>query len=153
LAVGGHSLIGGATSDGRPRIVQDVTDNAEWRPNPLLPNTRSELALPMRVRGKISGALTVQSTEPNEFVPELVAILQSMADQLAIAIENTNLLSQVQARANRQHVLNEVSTQLHRSGDMNTIIGIGLQALSDHFDGAKVKLRLGQQTNKKNGAS
>ncbi len=153
LPVGGQSLIGGTTEDGRPRIVQDVTENKEWRPNPILPETRSELALPMRVRDQIIGALTVQSTQPNEFVPEFVAVLQTMADQLAIAIENTRLLTQTQARANRQHILNEVSTQLHRSSDMNTIIGIGLQALSDHFDGAKVKLRLGQPPNEKNGAS
>ena len=151
LAVGGQSLIGGATGDGRPRIVQDVTDDAEWRPNPLLPDTRSELALPMRVRDRIIGALTVQSTQPNEFSTEFVSVLQAMADQLAIAIENTRLLSEAQSRANRQHVLNEVTTQLHRSGDMNTIIGIGLQALSDQLNGASVKLRLGQPTSKKNG--
>lgn len=151
LKVGGHSLIGGATSDGHPRIVQDVNDNEEWRPNPILPDTRSELALPMRVRGKIIGALTVQSTEPNEFIPELINVLQAMADQLAIAIENTRLLTESEARANRQHLLNEVSTQLHRSGDMDTIIGIGLQALSDHLNGAKVKLRLGRRPTEKNG--
>jgi GAF domain-containing protein/HAMP domain-containing protein len=151
LRVGGHSLIGGATGDGRPRIVQDVAENEEWRPNPILPSTRSELALPMRVRGQIIGALTVQSTEPNEFVPELVKILQAMADQLAIAIENTRLLTQSEARTQRQRLLNEVSTQLHRSSDMDTIIGIGLQALSDHLDGARVKLRLGQRPDNKNG--
>jgi GAF domain-containing protein len=151
LRVGGHSLIGGATGDGRPRIVQDVTENEEWRPNPILPSTRSELALPMRVRGQIIGALTVQSTEPNEFLPELVKILQAMADQLAIAIENTRLLTQSEARTQRQRLLNEVSTQLHRSSDMDTIIGIGLQALSDHLDGARVKLRLGQRPDNKNG--
>ncbi len=151
LPVGGRSLIGGATGDGHPRIVQDVTQNEEWRPNPILPDTRSELALPMRVRGQIIGALTVQSTEPEEFNPELVNVLQTMADQLAIAIENTRLLTLAESRANRQHVLNEVSTQLHRSSDMDTIIGIGLQALSDHLNGAKVKLRLGQRQSKKNG--
>jgi transcriptional regulator with GAF, ATPase, and Fis domain len=107
----------------------------------------------MRVRYKTIGALTVQSTEADEFTPELVSVLQSMTDQIAIAVENTRLLNQAEARANRQHILNEVSTQLHRSSDMNTIIGIGLQALSDHFDGAKVKLRLGQQSNGKNGKS
>jgi GAF domain-containing protein len=143
LIVGGHSLIGGATADGQPRIVQDVTENKEWRPNPLLPETRSELAMPMRVRGQIIGALTVQSTEPNEFTAELVQVLQTMADQLAIAIENAQLLAQSEARARRQLILNEVSTQLHRSANVDTIISVGLQALSEQLHGAKVKLRLG----------
>jgi len=151
LAVGGKSLIGGVTGDGRPRIVQDVAESEEWRPNPILPETRSELALPMRVRDRIIGALTVQSTTPHEFGAELVNVLQSMADQLAIAIENTRLLSQAEARADRQHILNEVTTRLHRSSDMDTIIGIGLQALSDHLQGARVKLRLGQGSDDKNG--
>lgn len=151
LIVGGKSLIGGATGDGHPRIVQDVMESEEWQRNPILPETRSELALPMRVRGRIIGALTVQSTEPNEFGPELVNVLQSMADQLAIAVENTRLLTQAEARADRQHILNEVSTRLHRSGDMDTIIGIGLQALSDHLQGARVKLRLGQRPDEGNG--
>ncbi|MFZ0544512.1 MAG: GAF domain-containing protein [Candidatus Promineifilaceae bacterium] len=118
LEVGGRSLIGGATDDGQARIVQDVTMNKEWRPNPILPDTRSELALPMRVRGRIIGALTVQSTEPNEFGPEVVNILQSMADQLAIAIENSRLFAQIQETLteiqeanNRLRELDQLKTQ------------------------------------------
>jgi GAF domain-containing protein len=144
LTIGGRSLIGGATADGRSRITQDVTQDEEWQPNPYLPDTRSELALPLRVRGDIIGALTVQSTEPNAFSPELVSILQTMSDQLAIAIDNSRLLSAAESRVYRQRVLNQISTQLHNTADTDEIIRVGLKALSDQVNGRSVNLFLGK---------
>lgn len=144
LPVGGRSLIGGATSDGIPRITQDVRLDSEWRPNPYLPDTRSELALPLRVREETIGALTVQSTTPNAFSPELIGTLQTMCDQLAVAIRNAQLISEETSRAQRQRQLNQISTRLHRSVDVNEIVSIGLQALSRNLGGAKVALTLGR---------
>ncbi|MCC6607439.1 MAG: GAF domain-containing protein [Anaerolineae bacterium] len=145
LQVGGQSLIGGATNDGKPRITQDVTTNQEWLPNPHLPDTRSELALPLRVRGASIGALTVQSITPNLFTDEMIAALQIMGDQLAVAIQNAQLLAYTQARAQRQAYLNEISAQLHQSADVETIVGIGLRALSKQLKGTAVELQLGRQ--------
>ena len=145
LQVGGQSLIGGATNDGRPRITQDVTTNQEWLPNPHLPDTRSELALPLRVRGATIGALTVQSITPNLFTDEMIAALQIMGDQLAVAMQNAQLLAYTQARAQRQAYLNEISAQLHQSADVETIVGIGLRALSKQLKGTAVELQLGRQ--------
>jgi GAF domain-containing protein len=146
LQVGGQSLIGGATNDGNPRITQDVTVEPEWLPNPHLPDTRSELALPLRVREKTIGALTVQSTIPHLFSDDLIGALQIMGDQLAVAIQNAQLLANAEARAKRQADLNEISAQLHQSADVETIIGIGLRALSKQLKGTAVELQLGRQT-------
>ena len=145
LLVGGRSLIGGASHDGVPRITQDVTLDKEWFPNTHLPQTRSELALPLRVRGQIIGALTVQSVRANVFVPELISALQTMSDQLAIAIQNAQLRSHAEARAERQEELNQISAQLHRSADVNQILAIGLHALSERLAGASVSLTLGRR--------
>lgn len=147
LLVGGQSLIGGATGDGVPRIIQDVTQDEEWRPNPVLLETKSELALPLQVRNKIIGALTVQSTTPNLFTPELVRTLHTMSDQLAIAIENAQLLYQAQNRAKREQKINQVSAQLHQSSDVDEIISVGLHALSNYLDQSKVNLYLGRTHN------
>ncbi len=147
LLVGGQSLIGGATADGVPRIIQDVTQDKEWRPNAALPLTKSELALPLNVRNKIIGAVTVQSETPNLFTPEMISTLQTMSDQLAIAIENAQLLQQAQLRAERQQYINQVSAQLHQSSDVEEIIGVGLQALSNYLDNSPVDLYLGRKHN------
>jgi GAF domain-containing protein/HAMP domain-containing protein len=144
LRVGGQSLIGRATATGQARIVQDVRLAEDWQPNPLLPDTRSEMALPLRVRGQIVGALTVQSTAPAEFGPELVSIFQTMSDQLASAIDSAQLLAQTEARARHQQALNEISARLHRTSDTEAIVGIALQSLSDYLNGATVSLRLGR---------
>ncbi len=146
LQVGGQSLIGGATNDGKPRITQDVTTDPEWLPNPHLPDTRSELALPLRVREHTIGALTVQSTTPNLFSEDLIGALQIMGDQLAVAIQNAQLLANAESRVKRQAFLNEISTQLHQSADVETIVGIGLRALSKQLNGTAVELQLGRKT-------
>jgi GAF domain-containing protein len=144
LGVGSQSLIGGATADGKPRITQDVTLDKEWQRNPHLPETRAELALPLRVRGRIIGALTVQSTQPNYFEEELINTLFTMADQLAIAIDNVQLISEAEARANTQRKLNEISAQMHRSGNVEEIVRIGLEALSQQLKDAEAIITLGQ---------
>ena len=144
LLVGGNSLIGRATGDGVPRIEQDVTQSRDWLYNPNLPLTRSELALPLRTPTHIIGALTVQSVEPNTFSPELVDVLQIMCDQIAVAIDNTQLLARAEARARQQQLLNEVSATLYRSADVEKIVSVGLQALTDHLLLSGATLRLGQ---------
>jgi len=96
LQVGQEGIVGYVTGQGRPRIALDVGTDAVFFDNPDLPDTHSEMALPLQVRGEIIGALDVQSTEPTAFSDEDVAVLQTLADQLAMAISNTRLLEQVQ---------------------------------------------------------
>ncbi|RME74460.1 MAG: GAF domain-containing protein [Chloroflexi bacterium] len=88
LAVGGSSMIGMCTARNEARISLDVDTEQMWYPNPLLPDTRSEMALPLAVGGKVIGALTVQSTEAAAFSEEDISSLQALANQLAIAIDN-----------------------------------------------------------------
>jgi GAF domain-containing protein len=73
-----------------------VGDDAVFFDNPDLPDTRSEMALPLRARGEIIGALDVQSQEPEAFSEEDVAVLQTLADQVAMAISNARLFQQAQ---------------------------------------------------------
>jgi GAF domain-containing protein/HAMP domain-containing protein len=97
LKVGEVGLVGFVTGTGKARIALDVGEDAVHFKNPFLPNTRSELALPLLAGDRVIGALDVQSTEPAAFDDEDVTILQTLADQLATAIENTLLLSRLEA--------------------------------------------------------
>lgn len=153
LSVGGQSLIGGATKDAKPRIIQDVTKNKEWLPNPHLPDTQAELALPLRVRGRIIGALTAQSETTHLFTDELIQVLQTLCDQLATAVENARLLARVEARAQRQQALAQISTQLHQTSDIDTILTTGLRAISTQLNGANVKLNIGNKPTLQKNAS
>ncbi len=94
LKVGGLSMIGAATGRNEALIALDVGDEPVHFKNPLLPLTRSEMALPLAVGDEVIGALTVQSVEEAAFTKDDITALQAMADQLAIAIHNARLYSQ-----------------------------------------------------------
>jgi len=94
-----EGMVGDVVRQGRYRLAQDVQQDASFRPNPELPDTRAELALPLRVRGQVMGVLDVQSAQPNTFHEEDVRVLQALADQVAVAINNAQLLGQVEESA------------------------------------------------------
>jgi GAF domain-containing protein len=96
LKVGQEGIVGYVTSQGEPHIALDTGTDAVHFDNPDLPETRSEMALPLRARGEIIGALDVQSTEPQAFSLEDAAVLQTLADQIAMAISNARLFEQAQ---------------------------------------------------------
>ena len=96
LKVGQVGIVGNVTATGQPRIALDVGADAVYFDNPDLPQTRSEMALPLKVRGRIIGALDVQSVEVNAFKQEDVETLSILADQIAIAIENARLIEESQ---------------------------------------------------------
>ena len=97
LEVGGMSMIGQCVARGEARIALDVGKEAVRFDNPLLPETRSEMALPLRSRGRVIGAMTVQSVEEAAFDEADMAVLQTMADQVAVAIDNARLFAETQA--------------------------------------------------------
>jgi GAF domain-containing protein/HAMP domain-containing protein len=94
LEVGRVGIVGYVAATGQPRIALDVGQDAVFFNNPDLPQTRSEMALPLKIQDRIIGVLDVQSTEPSAFSQEDVSILQILADQVALAIENTHLLAE-----------------------------------------------------------
>jgi len=94
LKLDSNSIVGYVTSREEPRIALDVGSDAVYFNNPDLPTTRSEMALPLRLGGRVTGALDVQSTEANAFSEEDIATLSTLADQVAIAIENARLFSE-----------------------------------------------------------
>jgi GAF domain-containing protein len=96
LQVAQAGIVGFVTATGQPRLALDVGTDAAFFDNPDLPNTHSEIALPLRYNGQVIGALDVQSTESNAFSQDDVEILITLADQVSIAINNTVNLEEAQ---------------------------------------------------------
>ncbi|MBL8049782.1 MAG: GAF domain-containing protein [Anaerolineales bacterium] len=96
LQIGQTGIVGFVTATGQPRIALDVGADAVFFNNPDLPSTRSEMALPLRYAGEIIGALDVQSTEPNAFNQDDVDVLFTLADQVAVAINNARTIEEAQ---------------------------------------------------------
>jgi GAF domain-containing protein/HAMP domain-containing protein len=94
LQVGKVGIVGHATGSGEAVIATDVGDNAVYFNNPDLPDTRSEIALPLKVGDATIGALDIQSTEANAFHPDDIELFTTLADQIAIAIYNNQLYTE-----------------------------------------------------------
>lgn len=109
LRVGEEGIVGNVTATGNPRIALDVGTDAVYFGNPDLPDTHSEMALPLRSGGKIIGALDVQSTETGAFTNEDIQTLSLLADQVGLAIENARLFE------NSNRTLSELQMVMRQS--------------------------------------
>jgi GAF domain-containing protein len=92
----GEGMVGWSVARGNWRVAAEAEADAVRLATPELPLTRSEAALPLRSRGRTLGALTVQHTEPGAFDPDTMAVLQTMADQVAVALDNAALFAESQ---------------------------------------------------------
>jgi GAF domain-containing protein/HAMP domain-containing protein len=97
LEVGSQSVVGYVAAQKRARIALDIGAEAIFFNNPDLPMTRSEVALPLVIRNKVLGVLDIQSDQPQAFRTEDIDVLQTLSDQVAVAIENARLLGESQA--------------------------------------------------------
>jgi len=94
LKIGEQGIVGFAISTGEPRIALDVGEDAVYFGNPELPDTRSEMAIPLKIGDTVVGALDVQSIEESAFGDEDISVLSLLADQVSLAIENARLFDQ-----------------------------------------------------------
>ena len=97
LRIGEEGIVGYAIKTGKPRIALDVGADSVYFDNPDLPETRSEMALPLRLGSEYTGALDIQSTEANAFSTEDMSVFTTLADQIAVAIQNARLLLKSQS--------------------------------------------------------
>ena len=122
LEIDGDSMIGTAVATSEARIAFDVGEEARFFRNPYLPETRSEMALPLISRGNVLGALSIQSIHEAAFSQEDITSLQTMADQVANTIENARLFEQTEARAEELAVLNEMARAFTQTLDIDELV-------------------------------
>lgn len=111
LAVGSESVIGQVAARGEPVIAHDTSTDAVHKRNELLPDTRTELALPLISGERVIGALDVQAMAANAFTAEDVEVLQTLANQIAVAIDNAQLFEEQQRYAADNRRLAEQTQQ------------------------------------------
>jgi GAF domain-containing protein len=111
LRVGEQGIVGNVTATGQPRIALDVGTDAVYFNNPDMPDTHSEMALPLRIGDKIIGALDVQSTETGAFTNEDVETLSLLADQISLAIENARLFDRSKNALDELQMISRQSTR------------------------------------------
>jgi len=117
LMIGAASLNGHVAQSNKAAMVNDVSQDPRYVADERLADTRSELVIPLRIGGRVLGTLDVQSAQMNAFSEEDVRIMQSMGDQVAVAIENARLydrsrtLAVLEERNRLAHELHDSVTQ------------------------------------------
>jgi DNA-binding LacI/PurR family transcriptional regulator/GAF domain-containing protein len=103
----GMGVVGTAAETGQSVLAADVTQDRDWRPNPNLPETQGELAVPISLRDQVFGILDVQSTRAGALTLDDQLLLQQLCGQIAIAIENTSLREEMQSRLETLNMLQQ----------------------------------------------
>jgi GAF domain-containing protein/HAMP domain-containing protein len=106
LRVGQVGMVGYVTGAGKPRIATDVGEDAVHFKNPDLPITKSEMSIPLIVGEEVIGALDVQSVEVNAFTDQDIELFTTLADQVAIAIENSRLYTEASSSLREVELIN-----------------------------------------------
>lgn len=141
LKINDASIVGHVAKSGAPRIAADVGQDATYFNNPDLPETRSEIALPLRSGTDIIGVLDAQSKAPNAFAEEDVNTLLALADQVSVAIQNARLFQENKdALESAERAAAQLSSQEWRK------IRVGQKTLGFHFDGVQTR-ELAEQEN------
>jgi len=145
LAVGSQSIVGQVTRSGEPYIANDVQVDPFHRPHELLPKTRSELGLPLKVGQRVIGALDVQHRERNAFMEDDLAVLQILADQLAVAIQNARLFEETLARARREQTVLELTGEIRAQTDTEGMLQAAVSEMRRTFGARRARIRLFNQ--------
>jgi GAF domain-containing protein/HAMP domain-containing protein len=125
LKVGQQGIVGYVTGKREPRVALNVGEDAVYFDNPDLPDTQSEMALPLMVGGELLGALDVQSIYPNAFTDQDIETLQVLADQVAIAINSAQLLQRTEALLEAERRSFAEVSRLSWSDQIHSMVNLG----------------------------
>lgn len=148
LGVGSKSIVGFAAGKGEALIVNDTTRDATYYPNPLLPDTRAEAALPLRVGDRVVGVLDVQSKTPYAFAEDNLRTLQILADQLGIAVVNTELFAETQEHLAQHRLLHHITTSAASGTTLEEALESAVNGLQVTLGGDRVTILLADREKK-----
>jgi signal transduction histidine kinase/DNA-binding response OmpR family regulator len=111
ISVGSRSIIGQVLENGKPYAALDTSKDPYYRVYPSLPETRTELGLPLKIGDRLFGALDIHVTRANAFSPADISVLQSLADQIAVALDNARSYEVEREALKEMRELDRLKTQ------------------------------------------
>ncbi len=124
-----QSIVANAARTRRGVIINNVRQSATFLSNPLLPDTRSELAVPLVARGQLLGVLDVQSDEVDYFTPEVLAVMELMAGQIATALSNARLYEVSERTSRHERALGNIDRRIQTATSVDEILQVTAREL------------------------
>ncbi|MDT8305535.1 MAG: GAF domain-containing protein, partial [Anaerolineae bacterium] len=149
----GKGLVGRSAQLNALVVVPDTEGDPDWLPNPLLPGTRAEVAVPISYGGEVLGVLDVQHDVRGGLGADDAALLESVAGQVAVALQNARLLQETEERAKQAAVMNVISQRIQRATSVDEVLQVATRelALALNSERARVQLHSPGQATKGNG--
>jgi GAF domain-containing protein/HAMP domain-containing protein len=142
IGIGSKSIVGFVSSRGEPLVVNNTAQDATYYANPNFPDTRSEAAFPLKVGERILGEIDVQSNQPYAFTEDKLRSLQILADQIAIAVVNTELFSETQEHLSQHRLLHHITTTAASGTTLEEALESAVNGLQVTLGGDRVTIFL-----------
>lgn len=141
-----RGLVGRAARTNQPVLAPDVNQVEFWLPNPLLPDTQSEITVPIALGGKVLGVLDVQQNVRNGLGQSDADLLLSISGQVAVALENARLLAEARAQAEQEALINQIGQQIQSATTMEEAMQVAVREIGRtvHAPQTRVRLAAGQ---------
>ena len=136
--------MGRVAATNTPVLVPDVSQEEDWLPNELLPDTRSEASVPIAVGDQVLGVLDVQHNLVNGLTEEDVTLLESLAGQVAISLRNARSYEQTRSQAELQALVNVIGQKIQRTTSVEDTLQIAIRELGTAIGASRVRARIGE---------
>lgn len=148
LGIGSKSIVGQVTQNKEPLVVNETVRDPNYYANPLLPDTKAEACLPLKVGERVLGVIDVQSERAFVFTEENIKILQILADQLAVAVVNSELFAEAQERLSQHRLLHHVTTAAASSTTIEEALSSAVQGLQVTLGGDQIAILMADKDQK-----
>ncbi len=148
IGIGSKSVVGFVSSHGMQLVVNDTTKDATYYANPLFSETRAEAAIPMKVGDRILGVLDVQSSKAFAFSDDNLKSLQILADQIAVAVVNTELFAETQEHLSQHRLLHHITTTAASGTTLDEALESAVNGLQVTLGGDRVIILLADRQKK-----
>ncbi|OGO16274.1 MAG: hypothetical protein A2Z14_04615 [Chloroflexi bacterium RBG_16_48_8] len=142
LPVGSKSVIGRVTEAGEYYVVNQIETDPYYWPNPLLPDSRSELGIPLKIGEEVIGALDVIHNRPFAFGEDDISVLHILADQIAIAVQNVYLFQQTLQRAQREKSVVEITSRIRAERDIDKMLQTAILEMQTALGAKTARIQL-----------
>ena len=138
----GRGLVGRAAETRSPVLVADTSKDPNWLPNPLLPETKSEIAVPISIGNQLLGVLDVQHNVTDGLTQDDVDLLQSIANQVAIGVRNAQSFEQSKAQAELETLINAIGQKIQRAGTVEDVLQTAIREVGTALGATRVSAKL-----------